>query len=140
MSGFGLRSAPAPVRPCAGRALRPNVIAVPVRTSTALRERSSVALREFPVVQANPKVAEMYNFTEAELLEKVMDLKKELYRLRAKRAVGQEIKTHLFRQYRKEIAQLLTVRRKKEIERGINKRQSRKIEKARLVQAGEWVR
>ena len=99
-----------------------------------------IQTREMTVVCANPVVEEMANMTEVDLMNEVFSLKEELYTLRAKRGVGEKVETKLFRQHRKRIAQLMTVKRKKEIERGISKRESRKIEKNNLLKAGAWVR
>ena len=99
-----------------------------------------IQTREMTVVYANPVVEEMTNMSEEELMNEVFSLKQELYTLRATRAVGEKIDASLFRKHRKRIAQLMTVKRKKEIERGISKRESRKIEKNNLLKAGAWVR
>lgn len=105
----------------------------PLRTAPIVRARPVV-------VHANPLVQSFYDLSEEEILEQVGELKKELFSMRAARAVGNPVKTHLFKQYRKRIAQLLTVKRKKEIEQGISKRESRKREKNALLEAGLWVR
>lgn len=82
----------------------------------------------------------MYKLSEDEIVEQVMDLKEELFTMRTAQAVGNPVKTHLFKKYRKQIAQLLTVKRAKEIEQGINKRESRKREKHQLLEADAYVR
>ncbi|GMH46083.1 hypothetical protein BSKO_14047 [Bryopsis sp. KO-2023] len=74
-----------------------------------------------------------------EIDQEVEKCKIALYELRVARASGKEIKTHEFRWNRKKVAQLLTVRREKEIEQGINSRKSRKMEIKRLLEAGEMV-
>lgn len=63
------------------------------------------------------------------LEEEVVDLKGELFLLRLKRSARQEFKSSEFGRMRKRIARLLTVRREREIEQGINKRMSRKLDR-----------
>ncbi|KAK1619938.1 hypothetical protein QYE76_025455 [Lolium multiflorum] len=63
------------------------------------------------------------------LEEEVVDLKGELFLLRLKRSARQEFKSSEFGRMRKRVARLLTVRREREIEQGINKRQSRKLDR-----------
>uniref|UniRef100_A0ACD5ZJX1 Uncharacterized protein n=1 Tax=Avena sativa TaxID=4498 RepID=A0ACD5ZJX1_AVESA len=63
------------------------------------------------------------------LEEEVVDLKGELFLLRLKRSARQEFKSSEFGRMRKRIARLLTVRREREIEQGINKRLSRKLDR-----------
>merc|ERR1719387_509742 len=60
---------------------------------------------------------------------KVVELKGELLDLRIQRAARKEVATHQFKHKRRAMAQLLTVRREKEIEQGIGTRESRKLEK-----------
>merc|ERR1711871_1347951 len=66
---------------------------------------------------------------------KVTELKGELLDLRIQRATRKEVPTHEFKHKRRAIAQLLTVRREQEIEEGISSRESRKLEKKRLLDA-----
>lgn len=126
MSAFGLRRS----IPCvsAPRSLKP-VVAFPI-----------IENRTLHVVHANSFVKKMYKLSEDEIVEQVMDLKEELFTMRTAQAVGNPVKTHLFKKYRKQIAQLLTVKRAKEIEQGINKRESRKREKHQLLEADAYVR
>ncbi|XP_047082609.1 50S ribosomal protein L29, chloroplastic [Lolium rigidum] len=63
------------------------------------------------------------------LEEEVVDLKGELFLLRLKRSARQEFKSSEFGRMRKRVARLLTVRREREIEQGINKRLSRKLDR-----------
>ncbi|KAL5211604.1 hypothetical protein ABZP36_022451 [Zizania latifolia] len=61
--------------------------------------------------------------------EEVVDLKGELFLLRLKRSARQEFKSSEFGRMRKRIARMLTVKREREIEQGINKRLSRKLDR-----------
>ncbi|KAM3243930.1 hypothetical protein ACQJBY_055699 [Aegilops geniculata] len=63
------------------------------------------------------------------LEQEVVDLKGELFLLRLKRSARQEFKSSEFGRMRKRVARLLTVRREREIEQGINKRNSRKLDR-----------
>lgn len=101
-----------------------------------LRPVSNHGLR----LRANPQVQEFREMSEDELIAEVEECKKQLFQLRVDQAVGKPIKTHMFKVYRKKAAQLLTIKREKEIDQGINKRESRKKEKNRLLKKGEWVR
>ena len=66
---------------------------------------------------------------------KVVELKGELLDLRIQRAARKEVATHQFKHKRRAMAQLLTVRREKEIEQGIGTRESRKLEKKKALDA-----
>ncbi|KAL2629558.1 hypothetical protein R1flu_014244 [Riccia fluitans] len=67
--------------------------------------------------------------TDEEIGVSVVDLKGELFVLRCKQATRQEYKSSEFRRIRKQIARMLTVRRERELENGINKRESRKLDR-----------
>ncbi|KAI9165034.1 hypothetical protein LWI28_006360 [Acer negundo] len=64
-----------------------------------------------------------------EINEEVVDLKGELFMLRLQKSVRNEFKSSDFRRMRKRIARMLTVRRERELEEGINKRLSRKLDR-----------
>ncbi|BBN08291.1 large subunit ribosomal protein L29 [Marchantia polymorpha subsp. ruderalis] len=59
----------------------------------------------------------------------VVELKGELFVLRCKQATRQDYKSSEFRRIRKQIARMLTVRRERELEKGINMRESRKLDR-----------
>ncbi|KAG6394511.1 hypothetical protein SASPL_145099 [Salvia splendens] len=61
--------------------------------------------------------------------EEIVDLKGELFMLRLQRSARNEFKSSEFRRMRKRIARMLTVKRERELEEGINKRLSRKLDK-----------
>ncbi|KAL2246609.1 UNVERIFIED_CONTAM: 50S ribosomal protein L29, chloroplastic [Sesamum indicum] len=64
-----------------------------------------------------------------ELNEEIVDLKGELFMLRLQRSARNEFKSSEFRRMRKRIARMLTVKRERELEEGINKRLSRKLDR-----------
>lgn len=64
-----------------------------------------------------------------EINDEVIDLKGELFMLRLAQSVKDEFKPSEFRRMRKRVARLLTVRRERELEEGINKRLSRKLDR-----------
>ncbi|KAI4382052.1 hypothetical protein MLD38_008061 [Melastoma candidum] len=64
-----------------------------------------------------------------EINEEVVELKGELFMLRLLRSTRNEFKASEFRRMRKRIARMLTVKREREIEEGINKRISRKLDR-----------
>lgn len=63
-------------------------------------------------------------------------LRAELFTMRIKFAKQEEYKPAQYKALRKRVAQLLTIKREREIVSGITKRQSRKLEKQKLVEAG----
>ncbi|GLJ11883.1 hypothetical protein SUGI_0179200 [Cryptomeria japonica] len=65
--------------------------------------------------------------------EEIIDLKGEIHMLRFMKSTKQEYKASDYKRMRKQIARLLTVRRERELEQGINKKQSRKMDR-------EWKR
>ncbi|XP_038719531.1 50S ribosomal protein L29, chloroplastic-like [Tripterygium wilfordii] len=67
--------------------------------------------------------------TTEEINEEVVDLKGELFMLRLQKSVRNEFKSSEFGRMRKRVARMLTVRRERELEEGIGKRQSRKLDR-----------
>lgn len=67
---------------------------------------------------------------------KVTELKSDLLNLRIKQAAREKFAPAEMPQKRKDIARLLTVKREREIEQGISKRESRKLERRKLVAEG----
>lgn len=62
---------------------------------------------------SRPKVKELRNLSVAELEHKKSGLEKEMHDLRQKRLVGQLDKPHLFKNTRRQIAQINTLTREK---------------------------
>ncbi|KAM7263392.1 hypothetical protein ACFE04_001075 [Oxalis oulophora] len=75
------------------------------------------------------ELKEIRTKTTEEINEQVVDLKGELFMLRLQRSVRNEFKSSEFRRMRKRIARMMTVKREREIEEGIGKRLSRKLDK-----------
>ncbi|XP_057419822.1 50S ribosomal protein L29, chloroplastic [Lotus japonicus] len=67
--------------------------------------------------------------TTEQIEEEVIDLKGELFMLRLQKSARNEFKPSDFGTMRKRIARMLTVKREREIEAGIGKRLSRKLDK-----------
>ncbi|XAR73392.1 hypothetical protein NMG60_11007345 [Bertholletia excelsa] len=67
--------------------------------------------------------------TTEELNEEIVDLKGELFMLRLQKSARNEFKSSEFRRMRKRVARMLTVKRERELEQGINKRLSRKLDR-----------
>jgi large subunit ribosomal protein L29 len=63
------------------------------------------------------KIKELRNFSPEELRERAESLKKNLFELNFQRKYGKIEKPHLFRQYKKEIARILTILKEKENEK-----------------------
>lgn len=76
-------------------------------------------------------------FTTNEAVDaEVQQLKKDLFSMRIKFAKREEYNPAAMKATRQRVAQLLTIRRERELANGIDKRDSRAAEKARLVEAG----
>ncbi|KAH1082675.1 hypothetical protein J1N35_022436 [Gossypium stocksii] len=67
--------------------------------------------------------------TTEEINDEVVELKGELLMLRLQKSVRNEFKSSEFGRMRKRIARMLTVKRERELEEGINKRLSRKLDR-----------
>ncbi|KAI6699566.1 hypothetical protein NL676_013890 [Syzygium grande] len=95
-------------------------------SSSSSRSRASsvvmMAKREEELKEIRVKTVEEIN-------DEVVDLKGELLMLRLQKSARNEFKSSEFRRMRKRIARLLTVKREREIEEGINKRLSRKLDR-----------
>ncbi|KAF3780538.1 50S ribosomal protein L29 [Nymphaea thermarum] len=94
--------------PSLGRSSRRSVVMM------AKREEELKEIREMSTEQIN---------------NEVVDLKGELFMLRLQRSARNEFKSSEFGRMRKRIARMLTVKREREIEEGINKRLSRKLDR-----------
>ncbi|KAF8729886.1 hypothetical protein HU200_017347 [Digitaria exilis] len=90
-------------------------------------ERRAAAL--VAMAKREQELEEIRGMTTEQLEEEVVDLKGELFLLRLKRSARQEFKNSEFGRMRKRIARMLTVKREREIEQGINKRLSRKLDR-----------
>jgi large subunit ribosomal protein L29 len=62
-----------------------------------------------------PKIQEIQNLTKEEIKNKIVDLEKELFELRFKRATRKPFKPHLFKHIKHRIAQLSMILKQKSI-------------------------
>ncbi|XP_066319579.1 large ribosomal subunit protein uL29c-like isoform X2 [Miscanthus floridulus] len=95
---------------------------------TAMRF-AGLAAASVAMAKREQELEEIRAMTTEQLEEEVVDLKGELFLLRLKRSARQEFKNSEFGRMRKRIARMLTVKREREIEQGINKRLSRKLDR-----------
>ncbi|CAL9059582.1 unnamed protein product [Musa banksii] len=102
-----------------------------VRTATPLSYRSGASGGRMVVNMAKreEEMKEIRAKTTEEINEEVIDLKGELLMLRLQKSARNEFKSSEFGRMRKRIARMLTVKREIEIEEGINKRLSRKLDR-----------
>ncbi|KAL9261114.1 Large ribosomal subunit protein uL29c-like protein [Drosera capensis] len=94
-------------------------------SSSTLRPRSSV----LTMAKREEELKEIRAMTTEEINEAVVDLKGEIIMLNFAKYSRQEYKPSEFRRLRKRIARMLTVKREREIEEGIGKRLSRKLDR-----------
>lgn len=62
-----------------------------------------------------PKVEEVRNLSDDELIAEIVKIKRELFDLRMLKATGRLEKPHLFKHNRHRLAQLLTIEREREL-------------------------
>ncbi|QDZ21609.1 ribosomal protein L29 [Chloropicon primus] len=109
-----------------GMALGRNVgCARPVRRAAPFTTgRRTVAARA-----ATTDMGALRKLSDAQLDAQVKESKTEIIKLEMKKASRQEFKPHEIKVHKKKVAQLLTVKREREIEQGVSKRESRRAEK-----------
>ncbi|PIA52151.1 hypothetical protein AQUCO_01000196v1 [Aquilegia coerulea] len=93
---------------------------------------SSSSLRNSSVVMMAKREEELKEIrakTTEEINDEIIDLKGELLMLRLQKSAREEFKNSDFSRMRKRVARMLTVRRERELEEGINKRLSRKLDR-----------
>ncbi|XVE83132.1 hypothetical protein DITRI_Ditri16bG0062900 [Diplodiscus trichospermus] len=100
---------------------------LPSRTTSSPKSSASssvvmMAKREEELKEIRAKATEEIN-------DEVVELKGELFMLCLQKSVRNEFKSSEFRPMRKRIARMLTVKREREIEEGINKPLSRKLDR-----------
>ncbi|XP_009765122.1 large ribosomal subunit protein uL29c-like [Nicotiana sylvestris] len=105
--------------------------ASPARAPSASTIRTTHSCSSLVVKMAKreEELKEIRTKTTEELLEEIVDLKGELFMLRLQRSARNEFKSSEFLRMRKRIARMLTVKRERELEEGINKRISRKLDR-----------
>ncbi|OIT04723.1 PREDICTED: 50S ribosomal protein L29, chloroplastic-like [Nicotiana attenuata] len=95
------------------------------RTANSMSSSSMVV----KMAKREEELKEIRTKTTEELQEEIVDLKGELFMLRLQRSARNEFKSSEFLRMRKRIARMLTVKRERELEEGINKRISRKLDR-----------
>ncbi|KAI3930817.1 hypothetical protein MKX01_037263 [Papaver californicum] len=99
---------------------------MPSFSSSSSSSQSSLvvmmAKREEELKEIRAKSTEQIN-------DEIIDIKGELLMLRLQKSAREEFKSSEFRRMRKRVARMLTVRRERELEEGIKKRLSRKLDK-----------
>ncbi|XP_021904246.1 50S ribosomal protein L29, chloroplastic [Carica papaya] len=99
----------------------------PIRSAS--QPTSSRSSSVVMMAKREEEMKEIIAKTTEEINEEVVDLKGELFMLRLQKSARNEFKSSEFRRMRKRIARMLTIKREREIEEGINKRLSRKFDR-----------
>ncbi|XVF61619.1 hypothetical protein PTKIN_Ptkin08bG0145300 [Pterospermum kingtungense] len=97
--------------------------------TTSFRKSSASSSSVVMMANREEELKEIRAKTTEEINEEVVELKGELFMLRLQKSVRNEFKSSEFQRMRKRIARMLTVKREREIEQGINKRLSRKLDR-----------
>merc|ERR1711937_578173 len=105
------------------------------RTCVAPAQRAASVGSRRTVSASAAAAKDLRSLSDAQLDQQVKESKTELIKLEMKKASRQEFKPHEMKAYKKKVAQLLTVKREKEIEQGISKRESRRAEKNAALDA-----
>ncbi|KAL5556047.1 hypothetical protein UlMin_038552 [Ulmus minor] len=101
-------------------------IRVPLSAASIGKPSSSPVVM---MAKRDEELKEIRAKTTEEINEEVVDLKGELLMLRLQKSARNEFKASEFRRMHKRIARMLTVKRERELEEGINKRLSRKLDR-----------
>ncbi|XP_021714182.1 50S ribosomal protein L29, chloroplastic [Chenopodium quinoa] len=106
-----------------------------INPSSSLRLRAQASPSSTVVMMAKreEELKELRAKSNEELNEEILQLKGELFMLRLQRSARENFKPSDFGRMRKRVARMLTVKREREIEQGVGKRLSRKLDK-------EWKR
>ncbi|TMW99804.1 hypothetical protein EJD97_001931 [Solanum chilense] len=105
------------------------VCPVHARTAHSITTTRSSSSMVVNMAKRDDELKEIRTKTTEELQEEIVDLKGELFMLRLQRSARNEFKSSEFLRMRKRIARMLTVKREREMEEGINKRISRKLDR-----------
>uniref|UniRef100_A0A7N1A280 Large ribosomal subunit protein uL29c n=1 Tax=Kalanchoe fedtschenkoi TaxID=63787 RepID=A0A7N1A280_KALFE len=103
--------------------------AVPQSTPSASIAYRKPAAAAVMMAKREEELKEIRAKSTEQINEEVVDLKGELLMLRLQRSARNEFKSSEFRRMRKRVARMLTVKREREIEDGIKKRYSRKLDR-----------
>ncbi|KAJ8554112.1 hypothetical protein K7X08_024790 [Anisodus acutangulus] len=99
------------------------------RTSHSTTTTHSSLSMVVKMAKREEELKEIRTKTTEELQEEIVDLKGELFMLRLQRSARNEFKSSEFLRMRKRISRMLTVKREREMEEGITKRISRKLDR-----------
>nr|KAJ0212705.1 hypothetical protein LSAT_V11C400211800 [Lactuca sativa] len=102
-----------------------HVLPSPAVRATTPTPRQSVVM----MAKKEEELKEIRAKTTEEINDEIVDLKGELFMLRLQRSARNEFKSSEFRRMRKRVARMLTVKREREIDDGVGKRQSRKLDR-----------
>ncbi|XP_010523326.1 PREDICTED: 50S ribosomal protein L29, chloroplastic [Tarenaya hassleriana] len=103
--------------------------AVPVRVPAATISSRKSSATVVMMAKREEELKAIRAKTTDEINEEVVDLKGELFMLRLQKSARNEFKSSEFRRMRKRVARMLTVKREREIEEGVGKRLSRKLDR-----------
>ncbi|GAB4839627.1 60S ribosomal protein L29 [Ancistrocladus abbreviatus] len=103
--------------------------ACPTQSSVMSSTLRSPSLAVVRMAKREEELKEIRAKTTEELNDEIVDLKGELFMLRLQKSARNEFKSSEFRRMRKRIARMLIVKRERELEEGINKRLSRKLDR-----------
>mmetsp|Transcript_2578 Transcript_2578/g.9485 ORF Transcript_2578/g.9485 Transcript_2578/m.9485 type:complete len:148 (+) Transcript_2578:2612-3055(+) len=106
--------------------MRAAVGGIQARSARPAGARRTVVARAAPTAN---NVASVRQMSDAQLDAAVKESKTEIIKLEMKKASRQEFKPHEIKAHKKQVARLLTVKREREIEQGVSKRESRRNEK-----------
>ncbi|KAL6575955.1 60S ribosomal protein L29 [Orobanche hederae] len=101
----------------------------PTRCPGMSSSRASYSSSVMMMARREEELREIRAKSTEDLNEEIVDLKGELFMLRLQRSARNELKSSEFGRMRKRIARMLTVKRERELEEGINKRLSRKLDR-----------
>jgi len=82
------------------------------------------------------KASEFRELSDEDIESQILSCKKAIWNVKLAQAKREAFKQDQYRWNKHKIAQLKTVQREREIEQGIDKRESRKLEKKKKVLAG----
>ena len=107
-----------------------------MRVANVPRARVVAPSRSTLACRAKLDMKEVRSMSDDAIDAKVTELKSDLLNLRIKQAAREKFAQADMSAKRRDVARLLTVKREREIEQGISKRESRKMEKKKLVAEG----
>ena len=84
------------------------------------------------------QASDVRGMSDAAIVQEIESTKKERVLLNVKKATRQEVKAHHFALLRKKVAILKTVRRERELEQGVKKRESRAVDRQQRLGLTFW--